>query len=341
MKAPRFALAAGLAAAYSLCCPGAVHADERGRVTMLEENDSLFFNSDKHYTQGIRLSYLGPDIDRDGFWSGPFDLVGALGFVFPPAAERSRRYSIAVGQSVFTPKETGLVPPDRRDRPYAGWLYGSLSLLQDSDRRTLDHVELQLGVIGPGSFGKETQNTWHQFIGIKEADGWGDQLQNELGVDLSYEKKWRLPLLGDGRNGVDLIPELGATAGNVFTYGETGALLRIGKNLQADYGPVRIRPALSGTDYFNGDYLDGDFGFYVFAGVQGRVVARNVFLDGSSFRSSPGVDKKPLVADLQAGFSLFWSTAIRADFSVVRRTPEFHGQHTPDVIGTASLSFSW
>src|SRR5690242_473136 len=27
-------------------------SDETGRITILEENDSLYFNSDKHYTQG-------------------------------------------------------------------------------------------------------------------------------------------------------------------------------------------------------------------------------------------------------------------------------------------------
>jgi lipid A 3-O-deacylase len=330
-----------LLAACVAAGPAPAHADTRSRITLLEENDSLYFNSDKHYTQGIRFSDLGPDVAPESGWNAPFDLFGGLGVLFPAAAERSRRYSLAVGQSVFTPKETGLVPPDRRDRPYAGWLYGSVALLQETDRRTLDHLELQFGVIGPASFGKETQNTWHQFLGIGEAKGWGDQLQNEPGIDLSYEKRLRLTLLGDGSGVVDVVPEAGATVGNVFTYGEAGALLRIGRNLGADYGPARIRPALSGTDYFSGDHLDGDFGFYVYAGVQGRAVGRNVFLDGNSFRSSPSVDKKPLVADLQAGISLFWSTALRLDFGVVRRTAEFEGQSTPDVIGTASLSFSW
>jgi hypothetical protein len=329
-----------LCLAAALAAAPAARADDHTRLTVLEENDSLFFNSDKHYTQGLLVSHLGPDVAPESGWNAPFDFVGGLGFAFPAAGERSRRYSLAIGQSVFTPKETEIDPSDRRDRPYAGWLYGSVALLQETGR-TLDHLELQLGLIGPASFGKETQNTWHQFIGIRQARGWGDQLQNEPGLDLSYDKRWRLTLLGDGRNGIDVIPEAGATVGNIFTYGEAGALLRVGKNLGADYGPVRIRPALSGTDYFNADHLDGDFGFYLFAGVQGRAVGRNIFLDGNSFRSSPSVEKKPLVADLQAGLSLFWSTALRVDFSVVRRTPEFHGQSTPDVVGTAALSFSW
>jgi lipid A 3-O-deacylase len=205
----------------------------------------------------------------------------------------------------------------------------------------LENLELQLGVIGPPALGKETQNTFHQFIGQDQAQGWSSQLQNEPGIVISYERKWRLPPPGSGVGWIDVIPEAGATVGNVFTYGETGALLRIGKNLQADYGPVRIRPALSGTDYFNSTDIEGDYGYYFFAGTQGRIVGQNIFLDGNSFRTSRSVPKKIFVADLQAGFTFFTSKAFRVDFSVARRTEEFHGQATPDVIGTAAVSFAW
>ena len=34
-----------------------------------------------------------------------------------------------------------------------------------------------------------------------------------------------MPLYGDRRGGIDIIPEAGATIGNIFTYGEAGALL--------------------------------------------------------------------------------------------------------------------
>lgn len=328
----------------ALCCgAGALPAmaDDLSRFSILEENDSLYFNTDKHYTQGLRLGYLGPDVAPGSGWNGTFDGLARLAPVFGEASERSRHYALELGQSIFTPENKTLKPPDPRDRPYAGWLYTGLSLLQDSDRRMLESLELQIGLVGPGALGKQVQNDWHQFIGVPQARGWSSQLQNEPGGVLSYGRKYRLPLLGDGANGVDVIPEAGATAGNIFTYGEISALLRFGKNLEADYGPVRVRPGLSGTDYFNGDYLDGAFGFYGFVGVQGRVVGQNIFLDGNSFRASRSVDKKTLVADLQAGFSLFWSTAWRLDFSVVRRTEEFVGQRTPDDIGTAAFSFSW
>jgi len=322
--------------------PAALHADDGQRLSIIEENDSFFFDSDDHYTQGLRIGYLGPDVASDSGWNRPFDVLGGLLPVFPAGeAERSRRYALSFGQSFFTPSVIAADPPDPRDRPYAGWLYLGASLLQDTDRRMLEHLELQLGVVGPAALGKQVQRRWHEFVDGTKPEGWDAQLENEPGIVLSYERKWRLKLAGDGGTGIDLIPELGGSLGNVFTYGEAGVMLRFGRNLQADYGPARIRPALSGTDYFNRDYLDGDFGIYGFVGAQGRAVARNIFLDGNTFRSSPSVDKEPLVADLQAGVSLFWRNGARLDIAVMHRTEEFEDQDGADAIGIVSFAASW
>ncbi len=316
-----------------------VRAEDAGRFTILEENDSLFFNSDKHYTQGLRLSDLGPSLKPESGWSVLFDFVSRTSPLFQSSSDR--RVGFFLGQSIFTPKNLSIRPPDPHDRPYAGWLYLGASLLQDTDRQMLENLELDAGIVGPGSLAKQVQNDFHQFIGVGQAKGWSSQLQNEPGIMLSYKRLWRLPLAGDPNNGIDLVPQLGATAGNIMTYGDVGGLLRIGKGLQADYGPIRIRPALSGTDYFDARALDEEVGFYFFAGGQGRVVGHNIFLDGNTFRHSLSVPKKNLVADLQAGFSLVWSASFRFDLSVVRRTEEFRGQRTPDETCTLAVAFSW
>ena len=348
-KASDFLLARLLALSLAassvlLATPIRAQADDQERVNVLEENDSLYFNSDKHYTQGLRLSDLAPDLAPDSGWNDPYNFLGHIAPVFSQDGAdvpRSRRYALILGQSIFTPKNLTLKQPSTHDRPYGGWLYGGASLLQESNRDMLENMELDLGLVGPGSLAKQVQNDFHQFIGINAAKGWRSQIQNEPGLMLSYERLWRIALIGDGSNGVDIVPQAGATLGNVMTYGDIGGLLRIGRNLHADYGPARIRPALSGTDYFDGSQLDGNLGFYFFLGVQGRAVGRNIFLDGNTFRQSASVAKKALVADFQGGFSMFWSTSIRLDFSVVRRTIEFVGQANPDEIGTAAVSFSW
>src|SRR5437667_8583147 len=320
--------------------PSQARSEEADRFTILEENDSLFFNSDKHYTQGLRISdLLAGTPASEGVWHNTFQALGSVAPAFEPGG--TRRTAIFLGQSIFTPKNLSIVPPDPHDRPYAGWLYLGVSLLQETGGRMLENTELDIGIVGPGALGKQVQNDFHQFIGVPEAKGWSSQLQQEFGVVLSYERLWRLPLVGDNRFGVDIVPQFGASVGNIYTYGETGVLLRIGRGLGADYGPIRIRPALSGTDYFDADGLDEGRGYYFFAGTQGRVVGRNILLDGNSFRTSPSVSKKSLVGDAQAGFSVLWSKSLRLDISVALRSEEFHGQRTPDDICTAALTFTW
>lgn len=324
--------------------PAPARADDQVRFNILEENDSLYFNSDKHYTQGLRLSDLAPDVGPQSVWNDPFNVLSRIPWIFDEDGKDtpySRRYALLLGQSVFSPKNLTLKTPSAHDRPYGGWIYGGVSLLQESNRDMLENFELDVGVVGPGALGKQVQNDFHQFIGVNQAKGWADQIQNEPGLMLSYERLWRMTLIGEGSGGVDIVPQAGVTAGNVFTYADLGAQMRIGKNLHAEYGPVRIRPALSGTDYFDANQLDGNLGYYFFMGVQGRAMGHNIFLNGNTFRQSPSVGMKVLVADFQAGFSMFWSSAIRLDLSVVRRTEEFRGQATPDEIGTAAISFSW
>lgn len=330
-------------AAFTPAHAADTNADTNNRITLLEENDSLYFNDDKHYTQGLRASYLGPEFNPDSDWDEPFKFLSNIPTVFQPSGSNEQprhRYAVFLGQSFFTPKYLHRNPPDPTDRPYGGWLYGGVSLLQEAGDNKLENLELDLGVVGPAAFGREVQNHYHQLIGANTAQGWDSQIRDEPGLMLTYEREWRAKIWGDD-SGIDIVPGVGATLGNVFTYGEAGALLRIGNGLNADYGPVRVRPALSGTDFFAGDRAHGEFGYYAFAGMQGRVVGRNIFLDGNSFRPSPSVDKKFLVADFQAGFSLFWCDVARVDFSVVERTKEFKGQAAADPIGTADISFSW
>ncbi len=131
---------------------------------------------------------------------------------------------------------------------------------------------------------------------------------------------------------------MGATGGNVFTYGEAGILLRVGQDLAADYGPPHIRPSISGT-WFDADRIQGLLGWHLFVGTRGRAVARNIFLDGNIWESSRSVDKKPLVADLLAGASLFWTDLPQLEFTVAERAKEFCGQRGEDRFGMVTLSF--
>ncbi len=307
---------------------------ERGRITLMQENDALTFSpTDRWYTQGFALTYLSTPV------AGP-----AFDWMFPttwtaPNAPRTRRFEVSLGQTIFTPVDLRRNPPDPTDRPFAGWLYVGLGWNQETNRRVLDHLELQVGVIGPASLAREVQTGYHKLLNQIDPPGWSYQLKNEPGVVLSYEHKWRIGAPIGAGLAIDFIPEFGGSLGNVYTYGQIGGMVRIGRNLNVDYGPARIRPALSGTTWFDASQLDGALGWYLFAGAQGRAVARNVFLDGNTFVTSPSVSKNVLVGDFSAGASVFWLDTVKLDFVLTYRTKEFVGQPDNFWYGGINISF--
>ncbi|MDE2030023.1 MAG: lipid A deacylase LpxR family protein [Alphaproteobacteria bacterium] len=328
---------------HPACAAAQTPADTSGRLIVMEDNDKFASHDDRHYTQGLRVAYVSAPLRAGGDWDGVYNWLAGNMPVFR-GADRKREYEWTIlGQSIFTPTDTAAITPSHLDRPYAAWLYTGIGLLQDTDRgayHTLENAELLLGVVGPAALGGVTQNDFHQFIGVSSALGWENQLHNEPAILASYERKWRFEHPVTENLSADVIPELGATVGNVLTYGDAGGVVRFGHNLAADYGPDRIRPGLSGTGWFDAAQMKGKLGWYVFLGMQGRVVGHNIFLDGNTMSASPSVDKKTLVADFVGGASVFWSSSVRLDFTVTQRTREFYGQQGhPDRFGGIDLAF--
>ena len=103
--------------------------------------------------------------------------------------------------------------------------------------------ELQFGIIGPAAQAEEAHNFIHDLRDLEKAGGWSNQLDNEPGLALIYERKWR-PLKSDNSTGFgyDVITHAGAAVGNVFTYANAGVETRIGWNLPGDFGTSYIRP---------------------------------------------------------------------------------------------------
>jgi hypothetical protein len=112
-------------------------------------------------------------------------------------------------------------------------------------------------------------------------------------------------------------------------------MLRIGYDLPADYGPPRVRPSLPGSDFF---IPQKKLGWYLFAGVEGRAVVRNIFLDGNTFVDSHSVDKKPFIGNLQTGLALIYGD-VRLSYTHVFNTREFEGQQEAGEFGAVSLSY--
>ncbi|MFZ5931925.1 MAG: lipid A deacylase LpxR family protein [Pseudomonadota bacterium] len=159
-------------------------------------------------------------------------------------------------------------------------------------------------------------------------------LENEPGVILTYERKWRkIYEFSPFGLGTDFTPHVGFNLGNINTDGSAGATLRLGYDLPADYGPPRIRPSQPGSDFF---IPTKTLGGYLFTTVDARAVARNIFLDGSTFKDSPHVNKKKLVNSLQLGAAVTYGQT-RLSYTHVLLTREYTTQRRKAAFGALTL----
>ncbi len=315
-------------------------AASAGTLSVIEENDGMFSEQDRHYTQGLRIDYVTAPLERSGLPNASFD---AIGLVLPmyrddPSARRELEVE-ALGQSLFTPDDTRKKHPDPKDRPYAAWLYTGLAWLQENDGRSLNGLEAQLGVVGKAALGREAQNAFHSITWFPRAKGWSHQLDNRFAAQFSYDHKRRLALGLRGRYDFDLVPEAGLSMGTALRYLDAGVLLRFGDALGCDYGAEHIRPAPSGTAFVEPPAVAvGDLRFYVYAGVQQRYMLYNVFIDAADEVQPTNLERTDWVTDIVCGLRLFLPWGLRGDVAVIERSREFHGQEEHDRVGSASMS---
>jgi hypothetical protein len=82
------------------------------------------------------------------------------------------------------------------------------------------------------------------------------------------------------------------------------------------------------------------FNWYVFTGVETRLVLQNIFLDGNTFKDSHSVDKKPLVGDVHAGIVLQYDR-LRFSYTHIFRSKEFDDQVKSHKYGSLSISYQF
>jgi len=298
-------------------------------INLLVEND-VFTGTDRHYTSGVMLNYVS------GINEGP-ERLQRMGIRFPGIEAQDRMHvALSLGHEIYTPTNIVATELLEDDRPYAGHVYLAAGFTTENP----DEIEtwrLSLGLVGPGARAEIVQNNLHREIGSDEALGWDHQLKNEAVLSVAYEKKWlRLARSRTFNNEleIDFLPHASAALGTPLTYFGGGGMIRIGRGLDWDYGPPRVRPSLPVSQYYE---HKGGVSCYLFAGIDLRYIAHNLFLDGNNFRDSHSVDREEVAGDLQAGF--VWNNRrFRLAYSVVYRAEEFEQQSEPDIFGSMSLS---
>lgn len=288
------------------------------------ENDT-FAGTDRFYTDGVSLAvtHTGPS------WLDPVaDLL--------PWGEGRRTVGYDAGQIMVTPEKTGLPIPDPNDRPYAGILWVGLALHVEK-ARDYHGLKFITGMVGPASLAKETQQFVHELLGQSVPQGWDYQLHDEPVLNLVYEYRHKFHLLGR-REGwsVEALPMGNAMLGNVSTQVQVGGQLRMGWHIPNDFGTTLMRGMVH-LPPPRRDPNDRRWGLYAFGGGGLNLVARNITLDGNTWRSSRSVDKKWFVPAAEFGVAVD-TPRVLASFSYVFWSEEFKNQPEPAEFGAFSCT---
>ncbi len=319
---------AGLGAALTGLFTNLAWAED-ATYTLVIENDYVF-NMDRDYSSGFQLDYVSPaKTQRDG-------LTGYLAFnVLRADNDDPVRKRIALGQYIFIPEDTSGPGTPVGQHPYAGFLYGTYGVLAEKGDDRLDSFHVQVGVTGDPSQGQEVQNVFHNAFGDDEAQGWDTQLDTEIAFAATYDTARKVKLFEWGNLESEIIGNAGASVGTLLTQGHVGANWRLGFDLADDWGPTKLYPYSSAGQWNNVNWASG----YVYLGATGRVVARDLFLDGNTFASSSSVDKEALVADWFAGWAVQVGVA-QVSFTYQERGKSFETQDSPHKTASVNLSFA-
>lgn len=320
-------------AAALLAAVTVIGAQDKSTLSFTIENDS-FFGTDRYYTQGTRLQYMHRPNSVPTFVGNMLSNVATLGM----SVERTR-IGFAVGQEFYTPSKISSPVANLNDRPYAGWMHGSVIFRRFGmfdpvpGLAVQDEFELDVGLVGPESLSEDTQKFWHNLWGYPQPRGWDTQLKTEPVIQMYMNRAFRFGYETENHLGFEMVPHGKVALGTVYIYGELGMTLRAGFNLPRDFtrSPMEsysTHPSLN----------EPEWSAYVFTGMDGRGVAHNMFLDGSNWRSSQSIRKENLVADFRVGAAIRYK-GIEFVASAVHRTREFKGQIAAE--NFLSLTTQW
>jgi len=301
---------------------------DRGIFTFTLEND-VWLYLDDGYTNGLKFGWISPQLEggkHPGFLSFMYRLNhGLLRGKHKGKDQLSgeqRFFAFSLHQGIFTPEDLSRADFSPDDRPYAGLLAVNTHLVRITIN-TQDVFGLTAGIVGPHSLAEKAQTWLHETYDWARPRGWKNQLKDEPVLNLWFGRTWLFYRGNDENDGFQYGAKTGVNAqlGNLVT--SAGGLLELGLGWN-------FRPELevcSPAPFF-GDLSLGrvkKFSIFGYVRAEGRVVARNLLLQGNTFVSSPGVKINHLYGQITTGLG-YRNAFSSARFYLVLRSKEFLGQ---------------
>lgn len=294
-----------------LALPLLLAAACQGGVTWMvqEENDKFTNgNTDRYYTQGLRVACMDDELDH---WS--------------------------FGQEINTPVDDDSQNPPLEDLPYSSLLYlargkGYLFPAQQA----MASVEAKIGVIGPLALGRQIQNGFHHLIGSETYRGWDTQMPNELAFSVEAEVRRRFHLDDPSVHHWDIIAHAGLELGNIRSGFVAGAQMRFGL-LDDSWGHGFMRQSTGWVDPV-GTGGPREAWWWLFAGFSAEVMPHAYMTDGTVFSESRSVESRPIILQGELGISLRLASG-SFSFAVAHRTREFETQVGSHAFGSIRYAY--
>ena len=283
----------------------------KGRFARIDlQNDAWLprFSTDRYFTGGIQLEYLQT--------KPSFKKIDRL---FPQASKGRKKqnmYGFLFNTQIYTPENIHTTEIQKEDRPYAALMtVGLKHISTDPDAATKLHTEYVFGVIGPAAQGEFIQNNFHDIINRPHAEGWQNQLRNDvvLNMNIVAEKGFNIKL-----SHIEAMGVFEANVGTLMSYAGVGGMIRAGflNNYFANTLPLSTG--------------ERKFQNYIFVRPMVRFVADNALLEGGmfSFRECPYIVRRDRINRFYINSS-FGATInykhISFTYAQYFRSPEFDG----------------
>ncbi len=144
------------------------------------DND-FFASRDQDYTQGYNFELVSPAMRHN-----------PINKLLLKIKNSESQYGVSIEHIGFTPFTIGSPTIQYGDRPFAAAIMlKSFAVATDTIHKSRWVSSLNIGLIGPGAFGKEMQVAIHEATGNTIPQGWQNQIRNDvvLNYEVSYEKQ--------------------------------------------------------------------------------------------------------------------------------------------------------
>lgn len=297
------------------------------------DNDGIV-TTDQDYTNGIFLNYSTDFTVKQG---GLLDSIPGNHFSSAYNADKVYKYSVELGQKMWTPSDIEEFDPIANARPYAGLLYLT-SNLYSITKHEINAYQFMLGTVGPNSFAKEGQKFVHSIVGSDDPKGWDNQIENQIVFNLGYLRsdRWYESEINNAKSH-EISSHSRVLAGNFRSEVATSVMWRWGTNLSSSIGSAKVSNE-SAVD--PGLIVRYKTGYFFFAGLEARYRFNDITIEGD--RPDDGITASQ-VEHLQAtstigivGYLKGWG----ASLAISSKTPDFE-EDKSGILSNGSIALFW